>query len=236
MKNQGKVIWVAVCLLVLICGFAPATGIYDHFDDGVLDSDWDVSFYNSTGWTYSEAGSLITVTGITIDDPGYDLNSRIYLSQNFNATGDFQAEFSFSWASGNTDTAIEAMRLELYSGGDAVVRAGYYDPWLYHRGSKFGLIGSTIYHSGENSLAWSGSAVVEIKRISGMVTILWDDNVLLSGMNSDAIDQLKMDFATNKASGATFDSLSIDYVSAIPEPASMTILALGMLILKKKRQ
>jgi hypothetical protein len=130
---------------------------------------------------------------------------------------------------------MKSSYLELCSSGNAVIRAGYYDPWLYHRGAKYGAIGDSAYHSGENSLALAGGAVVGIRRIGSAVTILWNDDVLLSGTNSDVIDELKIGFTACKMSGATFESLSVDYVNAVPEPASFFMLASGVFWIYRKR-
>jgi hypothetical protein len=41
------------------------TVLYDDFNDGNLNPDWNVSFdYGAIGWTYTESGSNLTVTDI----------------------------------------------------------------------------------------------------------------------------------------------------------------------------
>ena len=41
------------------------TLLYDDFNDGNLNLEWNVSFdYGAIGWTYTESGSNLTVTDI----------------------------------------------------------------------------------------------------------------------------------------------------------------------------
>ena len=215
MAKRTNLRLMAVAVMVVLIGTGSAwADVYDHFDDGVLDLAWGITFDNATGWTYSESGTDITVTDVAIDDPGYSTAARTYLNQNFYASSDFEVEFSLSWDCDGKDSFIGALRIELYGGDTVIARAGYYDPWLYHRGAKLAVIGEQSYHTGTNTLPFADSAIVKIQRIAGVITVLWDDTVLFSDNNNQVVDNLKIDFTQDRYSGATFGSFSVDYVSA----------------------
>ncbi len=208
-RNEiGFVLVVFVGLLV--CG-AALGDVYDHFDDGVLDPAWEVTFEDTEGWTYTESGTHLTATDIE------DIGSIVYVSQDFYAPGEFEVECSFSWDSGGSDTAMQSFGVELLSGETRVALAYYRDPWYFHRGAKQGYIGSDLYSSGLNTLPLSGSAVLRIARVSGMVTVYWDDSILLSAGNTEAVDKLRIWFVRSDYATGTFGSFSVDYVDANSE-------------------
>ncbi|MHC4122800.1 MAG: hypothetical protein ACYSSI_04440 [Planctomycetota bacterium] len=90
---------VFAVIFVVFCSSVWAD-IYDHFDDGVLDTAWNVTFENTTEWTYSESGTDLNVTDVG------DVGAKVYISQDFYASGDFEAECSFSWDSAGTNNAM----------------------------------------------------------------------------------------------------------------------------------
>ncbi|MHC4739426.1 MAG: LamG domain-containing protein [Planctomycetota bacterium] len=206
-RTNLKLMAVAV-MVVLIGAGSTVADVYDHFDDGVLDAAWNVTFDNSTDWTYSESGTHLTVTDVG------DVGAIVYISQDFYASGNFDAECSFSWDSAGTNRAMQAFGFELLSGETRVALAHYHDPWLYHRGEKQAYIGANLYSSGLNTLPLSGSATVKIQRIAGMVTVYWNDSILLTGSNIDIVDKLRIMFVRSTYHSGVFGSFSIDYVSA----------------------
>ena len=60
--------FICAILIVLIshtAGLGMETVLYDHFDDGSLDPDWNISFADGAiGWTYTESGTDFSVTDI----------------------------------------------------------------------------------------------------------------------------------------------------------------------------
>ena len=179
----------------------------------------DTTFEGTTGWTYSESGTNLTATDVG------NIGAIVYISQDFYATGDFEAACSFSWDSAGTNTAMQAFSLQLYGGETRVATADYQDPWYYHRAEKGAWIGSDYIGTGEYSLPHAGSATVRIERIADMITVYWDDSILLTRNNTDIVDKLLIGFRRSTWPIGVFGSFSVDYVSASSvELESLTIV------------
>lgn len=221
---------VMMAVFVFFGGVYPAYGVYDHFNDGVLDSAWQVSFENTTGWTYQESGTNLTVTNIAGSGSGW---RKAFIKQNFAAAGNFSVSCAVSWDSVHEYSDIQTLALSLYSGGQSAINASYHDAWAGETGEKGATIGGSMYGTGMGTLPFAGSALIEIERENGFVTVSWDGSVLLTGTSSSAIDQIGLEFWQD---GYSFSSLSVDYVSAVPEPGSILLFGLGSMILARRRR
>ncbi len=214
-KTGFGLVKTAVVILIVACANNTlADSVFDHFDDGVLDPAWNITFENVSGWTYSESGTQLNVTDMTLIDPGYSSATRVNISQPFTATGDFSIECAFSWDSDGLDSAMQVLGIELYNGDEKVIRCEYYDPWVRHTGAKLAIIGTDIYNSGENTLPLAGNGIMEVNRVGNTVTAIWDGGVLLSANYTGPIDKVSIDFRMSTYAGGTFGSFSVDYISA----------------------
>jgi hypothetical protein len=221
---------VMMAVFVFFGGAYQAEGVYDHFNDGVLDSAWQVSYENATGWTYQESGTNIKVTNVA--GSGSDWH-HAYIKQNFAAAGDFSLNCAISWDSIHGYSDIQTLGIHLYSSGRSAINAGYHDAWVGEGGEKGTTIEGSVYGTGMNTLPFAGNALIEIERENGFVTVSWDGGVLLTGTSSSIIDQVGIEFCRN---GYDFSSLSVDYVSAVPEPGTILLLGLGSMILAGRRR
>jgi len=189
---------------------------------------------NATGWIYSESGTNLTVTDIDTLDPDASTSARIYLSQDFYATGDFAMEGSIAWDSLGNNSAMQDIDIRVYNGSELVASCGYTDPRYNDQGAKKAWIGEENYVS-SHTLLLSGGANVKIIREAGIISCMWNDDIILSRANTSPIDSVSITFRENTYSLATFGTLSIDQVSAIPEPTTILLLGLGGLILKSRK-
>jgi len=210
--------WVLAVVVSLLAGSVSTlraevtVSLVDHFDDGILDPAWTVNFENASGWTYSESGTLLTVTDIAIIDLGQTF-APVEISQPFPAVGDFSVEWAFAWDSSGTNNAMQDIELRLSSNGQRVIWSTYRDHWTGTTGEQFSGIGANTYRSNAGTLPLSGSATVEISRIGETVTISWNNSVLQTGTEASAIDALSIIFEEVHPT-ATPINLSTDYVQA----------------------
>ena len=116
MKIQ-RALTCAVLGICLVCVEADGatTAVYDHFDNGVLDPAWSVSYQLSTGWSYTESGTNLTAADITptvVFSSTYGPAGTVTLSRTFAPLADFAVDFDFSWMSEGKDRrgAREASR------------------------------------------------------------------------------------------------------------------------------
>jgi hypothetical protein len=222
--------------------------VSDHFDDGSLGSDWQVSFTNANGWTHTESGTLLTVTDITsaTHDSGAGGNyATATLSKSFSAISDFQVGLGFSWDSENDNRAMQRVGVRLLdSVGDTVVSAFYSDAWLAARGEKTATIGhieniTDGSGSGFDSLAFAGNAVIDIVRTGEEIDVFWNSINILSGDNSSEVSGVALDYSFYSyiaAGPSLYGSESIDFinidgtqVSNVPVPAAVWLFGSGLI-------
>jgi hypothetical protein len=190
-----------------------ASSISDHFDNGVLDPEWNITFNNASGWTYTESNTNLTVTDIT-SPVSYAWND-VFLTRDFSAPGDFEINTKISWDSDSLRTAMQTLYIRAYSGTKIVVESGYCDAWIAHRGGKVAKIESDyIYNCQMNTLPVAGTAEITVKRENGFATIFWDNAAILTGYSSSPIDKVELIFSKYVYPRSTFGSLSVDYINA----------------------
>ena len=162
---------IVICMLVLgVANMANAgvTKVYDHFDDSTLAPAWSVSFVNSTGWSYAESGTNLTVTDIAptvINGSSSNIWAQVILSQTFDPLADFNVDFDFSWTSGGSMNPMQTVGIHLYdSASNQIAAAEYRDSWVLLRGEKRAIAGGNSFASGNNTLPYDETVSVDISQ------------------------------------------------------------------------
>ena len=133
---------VLVALLNTSTAIAQPVVLEDHFDDGVLDSAWEVSFVgNALGWSAVESGTNLTASDIqplgVYCDTGCNNWAYVTLTRNVPPLGDFHVEIDFSWDSAGNNSAQQLLMLELLdANGSRIAFLMYRDAWLCCSGSQ----------------------------------------------------------------------------------------------------
>jgi hypothetical protein len=240
--KMPKMLLLSVLSVCFVCvnTRAAITTVYDHFDDGVLAPAWSVSLQNSTGWSYVESGTNLTVTDIipTVINAGEGGSyATVILRQTFTPLLDFNVDFDFSWTSAGSMRAMQYVGIGLYdSVGNQVAAAAYYDAWVLWRGAKYAIAGGDSIYPAYNTLPFDGTASVDISRLGDSINVLWDGVSLISGTSSSPLSRVDLEFdyyAYNGVYGTSFfDSESIDLVriqgNPIPAPGALLLGSIGM--------
>lgn len=227
-----------------------AVGVQDDFNDGALDAAWSISLEDASGWSHAEAGTALVVTDIaaTVVNHGSDGTwGRILLSRDFSSLADFEAKVKFAWESHDSLNAMQRLIVTLQDADDnPVARFGYHDAWVEYAGRAY----AEVYgESGEiwrlesirGSLPMAGSASIGSTRSGDSITVLWDGLPVVSGTNGLEIASVTVAFDyyayNNEQVGTSFfGTESLDLVEVIPEPATMSLLALGLGALAIRRR
>ncbi|MHC4478468.1 MAG: right-handed parallel beta-helix repeat-containing protein [Planctomycetota bacterium] len=190
------------------------TLVHDHFDDGMLDAAWVVSFYDADGWTYAESGTHLTVTDIDANISPGGKWARVDLTQYLPSLGDFEATCTFSWDSEGSLKPRQNFDLNMLNNGERVVSCTYHDAWEYHRGEKSASIPPVSNASGYDTLPYAGTATIKIIREYGTIHVFWDDGLFLSGANATEVNELRISFqyAPKPEIGVFFGSFAVDLV------------------------
>jgi hypothetical protein len=227
---------IVVLAVVLFLALPLSAAISDHFNNGALDSAWQISTVNLASCTYNEAGTMLAVTDMSkVNNLS---GGELHLRQSFMAAGDFDIKLGMSWDSASSYSAMQTLGVRAFSGNKIVTEGGYTDWWVGHNGQKFARVAYPTYSldSGEDTVASSGSAVITLRRDNGVVTVWWDNNIILAGYSTLAVDTLEIIFGKDIYSGATFGTLSVDYVTAVPEPTTMALLMTGLLAIRRNKK
>jgi hypothetical protein len=219
----------------------------DHFDDGVLDPAWNVTFEEATGWVYEESGTNLTVTDIgptVVHAVSRETYAKVILTQTFTPLSDFGVDFDLSWDSISSDRTMQKVEISLYSSdGTAIALAGYSDPWVSHRGDVAAELHSDTFL--ENTLEadflpYSGSASIEIMREGADVEILWNGELELSGNNANPLSRVDVVFsyyAYDGLGGVSFfgtESVDLIRVEGVPEPGTLLLLGVGGILIRRR--
>jgi hypothetical protein len=163
--------------------------IHDHFDDAQLDPAWAISFSQVTSWSYTESGTVLSVTDMASTGTGW---TSVNLSRHLAAPlSDFNIDFQFSWDSGGDTRSMQNVLVQAYAqDGTKIAEAGYSDGWIGSGGARYGMIGQSLIDTGPDSIASFGSASVTINRIVDVVDIIWDGASLISGLQISPVSLL----------------------------------------------
>lgn len=222
-------------ILVVSCLFFPTFAVagvvvFDDFDNSELDPAWQIGYREyASGWSYAEAGTNLTVTevAVTTDRQWGDVS----LSRIIAPMGDFAASLAFSWDSADDAKAMQRFGIYLKDAeGNNVIYASYNDAWQFQRGEKTASGGGEFYSSGYNSLPLAGNTIIEIVRIGNDISVSWGGQEYFTTQSSTAVTQVEIRFGHYKydASNSFFGTIAVDYISVIPEPATLSLLLVGL--------
>ncbi len=236
-------VWGSIVLVCLFASVASAALLHEDFDDGVLDPAWTVSFNADVdSWSYVESGTDLTVTAIDPKTWGTEPRDHprptVTLTRPVDPVGDFHVCFDLSWDSEGDVQAMEWAELLLLDGqGGLVASSGYLDAWVMYPGKLYSKIDGSSVVTGY-PLPGAGSAAIELIRTGGDVEIRWNGSPIFSGTEGADVEQVALKFASFAYSGdlgtAFFGSIAVDRVSFIPEPATLSVLALGALAIIRR--
>ncbi len=211
MKTAG----VLVMVLGLVSLAQGAVLVSDHFDNGVLDPAWVVSYDKTDGYVGEESGTNYTVSNI--NRVVYDDWNTVRLTQSLSTplTRNFQVNFDFSWAMEHP-AAMQIVSVRLLDSNDVeILGTGMVDAWGGTYGSIFWGIGSTSGHTGSDSQPAAGVGNIVIVRENGNVSITYNGNPLASGETTGTIAKVQIAFARYFYSGVPYYPMSVDRVEVV---------------------
>lgn len=231
-----------IMLVVVQCTGAYAYNVFfeDHFDDGVLDSSWIISYGDgATGWSYTESGSSLTVTNVTGGTAHPSVQLRYFIPT---TVGEFYYRGVLSWSQAD-DSYSQISRFITN-----LVSAGFYDAFVTDRKNNYIYPGEPNNFVGDQ-LALSGSMTVEIARdADNLLTVEINDELISSRTVTTGLASIGMVFRADaslpfgeaRVDEVYFAGTSTDPewgVNPVPEPVSIVLLfsAFLSLILRTKK-
>jgi hypothetical protein len=235
------------CLIVpaltLAGGVCRAALLEDEFNGAALGPGWTVELGGSTAtaWTYSVSGGKLNVTDIHDSS----LNSgwaAVTLHYSLGASySTFDYGVLFDWGSAGTNAVEQRFALGLYASGNRVAEIAYRDVWTNSSAGLWAVVeGVNTYVGAAGTLPLAGTdgLMTLIRGGDGVIHARWNGSDIFSGLNTTAVDEVRLSFSTYGMSGTYFGSFAIDRVGATPEPATCTLLALGtgcVLVSRRRR-
>ncbi len=243
---KRTILFTVFSLIFAVPILQAAIVLEDHFDDGVLDPAWNVTFEQATGWTYEESGTNLTVTDIdsTILNDGPDgVWGYVDLTRTFSPLADFQVEIGFSWESFSTLSMLQQVGVFLYGNqGELVAYGGYFDAWALHRGSIRGRVYGDpveLYFTGHSEMPYAGSGSIGISRDSDLLALSYNGSDKVFTTNDIPVEKLVVRFGYYKYIGpngvGAFGWESVDFVRVTPEPATLLLFGLGGILIRRRK-
>lgn len=229
--------WVASLVVGMLCA-APAlgAGFMDDFEGGALSPEWKVSFEGATGWQHAAANSNLVVTDVEMSE--YGAWGEVALSRDASFRDEFEVELDFSWDGEQSDWAQQQLWVQLLDGeGESIVRAGYYDGWSYWRGAKFVEFRDGPLRTWQpGQLPTRGWGKVNLIRENGVISFLWDEQVLYTQEDEAPVETLRVGFGHYRDDHRSFfGSEYVDRVAIVPEPASLCLMGLAGLVAARRK-
>lgn len=231
---------VLVLVMSLIVSAANAAVLYDDFDDGVLDSAWVFTNANVADYTYVESGSQFALTGM--NDAADGKWTNLYVGQDITPTNDFHLDFVQTW---NQDSVADNpwAKLWLYSGGALVGYFGIedYNGGTYGNSNVYTGAGGLIV--GDELTSSSGTLDWDVDRVGDQMSISLNGNAITTVTEARAIDEVFMVFQAKYMylGSVGFDwsngspTMGVDLINMTPEPATMMLLGIGGLLIRRKK-
>jgi hypothetical protein len=186
--------------------------LQDDFGGDTLDPAWEITFVEAMGWTYEVTGGLLTVTDVAITylHGGW---SYVTMGREFEWTEDFEVSCTFGWDSESLNSAMQTFIVALTDTSETeVANALYHDPWDQSRAHITAIAGDEQYYPEPNMLEHSGQGTFTLRRTDGVVSILWNDQEVVSGAVSTPVYRLELSFLTGAWHTATFGSFTVDQI------------------------
>lgn len=165
---------------------------------------WDIRLRNATGWEHTVSDDKLIVTDIypSTQNIGNENTSAIVgISHHFDPLADFDIEFDISWDSEDSETglqstnAVQGLIIRVYGDNDKqIALAGYEDLWLDAQGRKAAAVGSEKIDQSKDALDFSGSAKINISRAGNEVHVIWDGEMLISGIDDNLLFGVDIQF------------------------------------------
>jgi hypothetical protein len=122
---------------------------------------------------------------------------------------------------------MQFLKISLYDENDNFIgiEGAYVDGWVAGRAAKYAKINDVAFNSGSNTLPYSGSANIKIRRNNGLVEFLWGSEILVSDINTIPLGRIDLIFGYDPYDGdrngipeAYFGKESVDLISISGDP------------------
>ena len=203
----------------------------DHFDDGVLDPAWEISFANANAWDFDESltqPSYLTVRDITENQVGTGQWSVVYLTREIPPISDFHIEAFISWddtgpPGSNISAAIHALRVDATNSANDFILdgTGYFGAWGHTSGSMYSqgttsTGGTFLFNPPSGTLPFIGNALIEMDRVGSAYTFSWNGVEVFSSTIIDTdIEKIRLRFQyfSYPPVASHVGTLAIDYIT-----------------------
>lgn len=216
-KSQSKRSFVAACALFLSVSVAHGA-VIESFESGTLNG-WGAGTLNGTATT---------------------VNPVLATDGSFSAGTSFTVPASFSgWT---VNTILERDPRSFMDAGATTLTMDVYSDWSNPNG--WGVYGNTIMLILNNSNGWNAIAPTSGSLVNGgFSTLTWDMTAHAAAITDSGLGYSVLGIAWHVGTWAGggdglsngTQTLAIDNITAVPEPSSLALLAVGLLSLRRRR-
>lgn len=252
------------CLVFLVMSVlispvqADVVALSDDFNGSAINAAWDKSFVGmkETDWQYSLSNPNLVVTNI-VDRSVNKNGSIVTLSQSFDPLTDFNIDLDFSWdlrqGKKKIKNAVQNFYVNLYDTDNNLISSvGYKDSSITKTGYNVANIAGKSYTSKVSDS--NGKESINLLRQDDTLSVLWNDNNILSGTSTGNLGRVDISFSHSKKrnnnGSSYFGAESVNFIhitgnepliAVAPEPISAVLFIAGGVVLagrycfKKKR-